>query len=559
MRFLTEEELAERERRRGDPTTVVTEAAPPPPPPPAATPDGAPPPQEVEVQIANHLWRPPEPKTFEDAGLTPRVLEGLILRTFKQRGIMTFQQVADALHVNIGVVDEMLRDMRDRKAISDLKPLHFDLTSHGHELCDDLERVDAYVGPAPVPFDQYCDLVEAQSQHTRRVSEEEVLAAFEGYALRPELVKVLKEGFNSNGCLFFYGPPGNGKTLLTAGLHRLLDEDPTILPHAIEFNGRIVRYYDPAYHQTWGELMAKEEAEAVPPETISPYDRSIYLRPDRRWLISHAPLVIVGTEFRVDHFEIAYDTVYDAPPHVKANNGVFIFDDLGRQTQDHNMILNQFIYPLESAEAIVKFAGGSSMRVPYRQRLFLSTNLNKDDIIDDAFRRRLLYQIHVERPTRKLWRRIFRLEAEKAGLTNRETVTRWCSLLLTWWERDGRVLRACDPRNLFVMIRSTLGPGETLEEHVTHTDLERVYWQYPAGFVKDQPVYGRMANEERIRQLVGWGDGGQKQPPDWSRQYHTDAQLAWAGDAPDYCNYAMPADDPNETGEEAAPLPDSVL
>lgn len=539
MRILTEEERAAREARRAQFTAVALAGAV-----EAESADGAPPLIDLdEVRIANRLIRPPEPKTFEESGLTPRVLEGLILRTFKQRGIMTFQEVADTLHVNIGVVDEMLREMRDRKAIADLKPLHFDLTSYGHELCDDIERTDSYVGPAPVPFRQYCDLVLAQSKHSLRVTEDQVVHAFDGYALRPELVKVLKEGFNSQGCLFFYGPPGNGKTLVTGGLHRLLDQEPVVLPYAIEFNGRIVRYYDVAYHQIWHEQMYTEEEEARGGEKPDPYDRAIHVRPDARFLICHAPLVIVGTEFQVEHFEIAYDGVYDAPPHMKANNGVFIFDDLGRQTQDHNMILNQFIYPLESSEAIIKFGGGSSMRVPYRQRLFLSTNLNKDDIIDDAFRRRLLYQVHVDRPTRRLWRRIFRLEANKAGMADEGQIARWCSLILDWWERDGRVLRACDPRNIFVMLKATLGPGENLDQHVSHTDLERVYWLYPAGFVMDQPEYGGVANIERIRHLVRWSDEGVVQPHDWTYEFHTDPTIAWAGHPPEECSFHSPPDE----------------
>ena len=180
--------------------------------------------------------------------------------------------------------------------------------------------------------------------------------------MRPELRQMLKEGFNSQRVMLFYGPPGNGKSLITDNLHRLL-RDPVILPYSFEFNGKVVKLYDPAYHKLRDDLMKKEEEERA--GNLSTSDK-----PDRRWLISYPPLVTVGTEFKVAHFEISYDGQYSAPPHVKANNGIFIFDDLGRQTEDHNMILNQFIYPLEQRESIVKFAGGSSLRAPFLERLF---------------------------------------------------------------------------------------------------------------------------------------------------------------------------------------------
>lgn len=542
MRFLTPEEIAEREKRKAELRDAIAQrdrekldaavsaerAAME----DSGQADGATGGDAAEFEVANTLTRPPEAKTFEDAGISPRVLEGLVLRTIKQNGAMTFGMIAEVLHVPLGVVEDCLREMRDRKLIADLKPLHYDLTKEGRTICYDLEREDGYVGPCPVPFQAYCDMVLKQAERSHRVTVDEVLEAFHGYALRPELLLTLKEGFNSQKSLFFYGPAGNGKTLVTGGLHRLMDREPVVLPYAFEFNGRVVRYYDPAYHEVWDEEMDREKADATPPEHPDPYKRQVWLQPDRRWLICHAPLVVVGTEFRVEHFEITFDGVYDAPPQVKANNGVFIFDDLGRQQQDHNMILNQFIYPLESQESIVKFGGGSSMRTPYKQRLFLSTNLNKDDIIDDAFKRRLLYQVLVDRPTIELWKKIFSLEAHKAHFTNQDKIDRFCELILQWWERDDRVLRACDPRNIFVMLDATVLPGESIDEHVTETTLERIYWQFPAGFATDAVAYTDESNQGRIRKLAQWEVDDVATPPDWNEEYHLDPSSAWDGHPP---------------------------
>ncbi|HIE51156.1 MAG TPA: hypothetical protein EYP85_05310 [Armatimonadetes bacterium] len=469
--------------------------------------------EEVEFEVANELIRPEAPRTLEETGLSVRLVEGLILKTLRQKGQLTMQQIAGELHVTLGVIEHLVRELRDRKVIDTFKPLHYELTTAGRQLCDEYEKVDAYVGPCPVSFEDYCQMVLKQAEKERRVTLEEVKEVFEGYPMRPELLYTLKEGFNSQRCMLFYGPPGNGKTLIVTRLHSLLKE-PVCLPYAFEFNGRVVRYYDPSYHQTWDELIEKEEREATPPEKPDPYKRLVYLKPDRRWLICKAPLVVVGTEFRVEHLEINFSGVYDAPPHVKANNGFFIFDDLGRQTQDHNMILNQFIFPLESQEAIVRMTGGSTLRVPYRQRLFLSTNLNKEDIIDDAFKRRLLYQVLVDRPTVDLWKQIFLNEARKFGLTDEEEIEHYANLLVEWYERDGRVIRACDPRNIFIMIDASLEEGEDINEILDDVLFERIYWQYPAGLKRDEVVYEDESNLPRIRKLVEWELKGLKEPLD---------------------------------------------
>jgi len=451
--------------------------------------DKAPPPtKEKKAPITNELIRPEAPKTFQDAGISARTLEGLILKLLKQKGQMTVQAIADFLHVPLGVIDDIVRDLRDLKIIDTLIPLHYDLVGKGRELVRDYEREDAYLGPAPVPFEAYCEMVLRQAAQEKRITMDDLRKEFEGFPIREDYYYVLKEGFNSQRSLLFYGPPGNGKTLFTDRLHNLLKR-PVVLPYAFEFNNRVVRLYDPSYHKTWDTLMERERRESTPSPDDDPYQEKIYRRPDERWLICHAPSVVVGTEFRVEHFEVSYDGVYDAPPHVKANNGIFIFDDLGRQAQDHNLILNQFIYPLESQEAIVKFGGGSSLRVPYKQRLFLSPNLDKEEIIDDAFKRHLLYQILVDRPTPQLFIQIFHNEARKAGMRDEDAIKKYGQRMLEWYEQHGRVLRACDPRNFFVMINAALDEGQTIDEILEDDLFERIYWQYPAGLHREEKSY----------------------------------------------------------------------
>ena len=463
----------------------------PPPSPPAhdAKPNGAPP-SEVEhwnrindpstaIKMGG-LFRPEQPKTFKESGISYRVLEGLILKIIKQEGPQNEKQLADVMKISANVFREILASLNKRELLDTPLPLHYDLTGKGRELVAMVEKEDGYIGPAPVPFAEYVKMVEQQAKRERRITMGEMEEVFASYPMRDDLKKTLKEGFNSQRVMIFYGPPGNGKSLITDNLHRLLRE-PVLLPYAFEFNSKVVKLYDGAFHKLKEDLMKQEEDETAGSVSTAG-------KPDRRWLISDPPLVVVGTEFKVAQFDITFDGQYFAPPHMKANNGIFIFDDLGRQAEDHNMILNQFIYPLEHRASIIRFAGGSALRAPFLQRLFLSTNLNHEDILDDAFKRRLLYQVLVDRPTTKLWKKIFVNEAGKVGI-GRETAAELGDNVVEWYKADDRVFRACDPRNLMVMLDASLDPGKTAAQVIDLPTMKNIYERYPAALRKDAKFF----------------------------------------------------------------------
>ena len=152
------------------------------------------------------------------------------------------------------------------------------------------------------------------------------------------------------------------------------------------------------------------------------------------------------------------------------------------------MILNQFIYPLEQRESIVKFTGGSAMRAPFLQRLFLSTNLNHEEVVDDAFKRRLLYQNLIDRPTTVLWKEIFMNEALKNGVRP-AFAQELTETIVRWYKEDDRIIRACDPRNLFVMIDASLLEGQNAGDVLDMALFRRIYESYPAAFKKESKFY----------------------------------------------------------------------
>ncbi len=426
------------------------------------------------------LFRPEQPKTFKESGISYRVLEGLILKIIKQEGPQNQDQIADILKVSVNVFRDILTGLNKRELLDTPYPMHYDLTTKGRDLVNLVEAEDGYVGPAPVPFKEYCEMVKTQAKRERRITTEEMEEVFASYPMRDSLKFTLKEGFNSQRVMIYYGPPGNGKSLITDNLHRLLKE-PVLIPYAFEYNSKVVQLLDPAYHKVREELMKQEENETA--NSVSTAGK-----PDRRWVISDPPLVVVGTEFKVAQFDITFDGQYFAPPHVKSNNGIFIFDDLGRQTENHNMILNMFIYPLEQRESIIRFAGGSSMRAPFLQRLFLSTNLNHEEILDDAFKRRLLYQVLVDRPTTKLWKQIFVNEAAKIGI-DKPNAMELSNHVAQWYKDDDRVFRACDPRNLMTMIDASLDVGQRAADLLDLPKMRNIYDRYPAAFKKDSKFF----------------------------------------------------------------------
>ena len=426
------------------------------------------------------LFRPEQPKTFKESGISYRVLEGLVLKIIKQEGPQNEGQLADVMKVSANVFRDILVSLNKRELLDTPMPLHYDLTGKGRELVAMVEKEDGYIGPAPVPYSQYVAMVEQQAKRERRITMSEMDEVFASYPMRPELKTMLKEGFNSQRVMIFYGPPGNGKSLITDNLHRLLRE-PVLLPYAFEFNSKVIKLYDGAFHSLKEDLMAQEEKDTA--NSVSTAGK-----PDRRWLISEPPLVVVGTEFKVAQFDITFDGQYFAPPHMKANNGIFIFDDLGRQAEDHNMILNQFIYPLEHRASIIRFAGGSSLRAPFMQRLFLSTNLNHEDILDDAFKRRLLYQVLVDRPTTKLWKKIFMNESGKVGIEP-GVASELGDAVIDWYKADDRVFRACDPRNLMVMVDASLDPGQKCSDVLDLPLMKNIYERYPAALRKDAKFF----------------------------------------------------------------------
>jgi len=254
---------------------------------------------------------------------------------------------------------------------------------------------------------------------------------------------------------FVYGFPGNGKTFLCSSVVKLLP--PMIVPYAVEVGGQLVRMFDPSCHQA---------IENIDLEGL-----------DQRWVVVQPPMIAAGGELTLDNLEVVYNKkfgCFDAPPQVKANGGVLLIDDLGRQRCHVEDIFNRFIVPLENKVDYLVL-GGQRMEVPTDEIVLFSTNLDPMKIVDDAFLRRLPYKINVRNPTLDEYSAIWKAYADKIGLKNDPANIEF---LMTLYKRDKRGLRAVHPRDVLNMVFDKKRFMENADTAITPQELEDAYGLY---------------------------------------------------------------------------------
>ena len=261
----------------------------------------------------------------------------------------------------------------------------------------------AYVGTAPVPFDDYLQSVAAQTIANEHPREADLRRAFADLLIPEETFRLLGPAINSGQGLFLYGYPGNGKTSIAERITRCF-ETTVWIPQVIWVEGQIIKLFDFANH----EPIAAERSEGL-------LDESDY---DRRWVQIKRPTIVVGGELRMEDLEIHFDPVTkvsEAPLQLKSNLGTFLIDDFGRQQMQPVELLNRWIVPLERHYDFLSLANGKKIRVPFDQLIIFSTNLEPAELVDEAFLRRIPYKIHATDPTEEMFRKLIAMCAPKLG------------------------------------------------------------------------------------------------------------------------------------------------
>ena len=394
--------------------------------------------------LSDESFWPAQPNNLSECGLPSSLVESLVLKQLGVSGTSSGRAIAEQVCLPFGVVDEILGALRTRQLIvhtgsAPFNDYYYTLTENGNESSQSSFRSSAYVGPAPVPFMDYVLSVEAQSVTAEMPGHEELAKALDGISISPELLDTLGPAVNSGAGMFLYGAPGNGKSTIARRLTSCFGQSIWI-PHAVIDGGQIIKLYDPSYHQA-----VHREGEGL----------AASLEYDHRWIKVQRPTVIVGGELTMDNLEIRHDArtnTSEAPLQMKSNCGCLLIDDFGRQQVAPTELLNRWIIPLENRVDYLTLSTGKKIQVPFDQLIIFSTNLDPNELVDEAFLRRIPYKIEVGDPSEEEFFGLFEMEAEQIGCEYRAEVV--AKLVERHYQAKGRAMRRCHPRDLLRQVRN---------------------------------------------------------------------------------------------------------
>ena len=414
----------------------------------------------------------PRPQTLEATGLSLSFLCDLTEKHLFEGGVLSLRDLVKRTALSGRLLDDVLNFLRKegrieiRAQIADEHGLRYGLTERGRGSALAALTVSGYIGPAPVPLDDYVRIVRMQSVRAGSVTREHMHRAFGDLTLDPRMLDRLGPAVNSGKAIFVYGSPGTGKTYVTQKLARLFD-NMCLIPHAIAVGETVVRVYDASIH--------KQTRETTPTVMLN-------MGHDPRFVVCRRPVVITGGELTADMLEIQYDAAsrqYRAPLQLKANGGIFILDDLGRQRVAPAAVLNRWIVPMEDGADYLTLNTGQHFSTPFDVILVFSTNLNPGDLVDGAFLRRIGYKIRFDPLPADQYHAIWRAVCADNDVAYDPSV---CQFTIDALHRPSNTpMLPCHPRDLIGMAMDRMeylhGDGEL--------STELIQWAWHNYFVTD--------------------------------------------------------------------------
>ncbi len=392
--------------------------------------------------------QPPVPETVDETGLGREFLIDLLLRALYVQGARSGVALAETLRLPFILLDEFLLTLQTRRLLElrgttghGRSAYVFDLTNQGRNRARESMQTVGYVGPAPVPLAQYRGWVELQSIRHAEVTQDAVKEGLSWLVLDPGMLDLLGPAVNSAKSVFLHGESGNGKTAIAETMARMIG-GAMFIPYAIEVDGEVLILYDPVYHRAVARSEL-ESGEAARSFLRNPSDH------DRRYVQVERPVVLVGGELSMESLDLQFDRrgkVYQAPFQMKANGGVLIVDDFGRQRVPPRDLLNRWIVPLERRVDYLTLHTGVKFPVPFECLLVFATNIAPDHLVEEAFLRRIHYKIRVESPTREQYEEIFRRCCDERSLPYAPAAT--AQIFRDYYQRLGIEPRACHPRDV---------------------------------------------------------------------------------------------------------------
>jgi predicted ATPase with chaperone activity len=401
---------------------------------------------------------PPQPRNVDETGLPLGFLNDLALKFLYYSGVMTGVAVADAMGLPFsGVVEDVINFVAEERLV-EMKggkgfgraSFSYTLTDRGREVAREAIRRSSYTGRAPVPLEQYTSLVRLQMQDVPFSSREHLLEQFKGLVLPSAFFDRLGPAINSGRSLFLYGPPGNGKTTVAEMVADILGGE-VFVPHAIEVDSQVIKVYDPLSHQA----VDLDRSLRPPPMrgVRAPVQKKAGPEFDKRWLLSRRPSVMVGGELTLETLDLIYNPntqFYEAPFQVKANGGMLLIDDFGRQRVHPTDLLNRWIVPLEKRIDFLTLHTGKKFEIPFDQLIIFATNLDPKELVDEAFLRRIKYKLEVGNPTDAEYRKIFKMVCAARGIRYSEDALKY--IMASYYKEYDMELRSCHPRDIIGLL-----------------------------------------------------------------------------------------------------------
>ncbi len=405
------------------------------------------------------------PDRVEDLGIPRSVATDLVLRYLWLHGSGTLAALNETLKLSFPVLETLFHQFRNQQLL-EVKGMtgndySFTLTAGGRAMASTRTEICQYVGPAPVSIQQYAKIVKSQAAHVR-LSRESLRSAFDDLVLPDGLLDQLGPSLIGHQSLFLYGGTGNGKTSIAERILRIY-HDAVVVPYAIEVDGHIISLFDPVVHRRlpWHDELL-----------------------DPRWTVCERPCITVGGELSAPMLELRLDDathVFIAPCQMKANNGILIIDDFGRQVLAPRDLLNRWIVPLDRRVDYLTLSSGMKFQVPFELMVVFSTNLDPHDLADEAFLRRIQAKVMLENVSHEVFDKIF----QRVMQTQQVPTEPDCAqhLRARCEEYSAKVLRACYPMDIYRLVKA-ISEYEGRPVRMTKANIDRAVALY---FAKTQP------------------------------------------------------------------------
>ena len=367
---------------------------------------------QVPPAAATGVQPPPQPRTLAETGLSLVMLRDILLKTMFRMNLDLVSDLSKVICLPVPLTQELVDMSRGQKLLEATGTLHatsgnemgYQLTDAGKASELDALSQSEYYGALPVPLADYSAQMRRQSVRDIKLTRPDLLKGMGHLILPDDLIDNLGPAVSSGRSILMYGPPGNGKSSISNGIRAALG-DKIYVPRAIEYSGQVITVYDPIVHSA-------AEAAVDDPNSL----RRTGNRFDNRYVYCERPTVITGGELTLDMLDLKYNPTartYTAPLQLKASGGIFIVDDLGRQAEPPQKLVNRWIVPLEEGRDILQLQSGEKFTVPFDTLVIFSTNFHPNEIFDGAALRRIFFKIKIDGPNQEMFLKIFAMVARK--------------------------------------------------------------------------------------------------------------------------------------------------